>query len=105
MKMLTEENSHIIYWLVYAKCMHVPLCYGNFIVPFPFLASFDNATTGPQSVSNCPDVILGNYSVTFTKTDGAKLNDSLLDSCNDTKVLKFTNSDASLKHAFSSKIF
>lgn len=52
---------------------------------------------------NCPDVILGNYSTAFVQTDSSKVNGSLMDSCSDTKVMQFSNTDATLNHGFSSQ--
>ena len=58
-----------------------------------------------NATQNCPDVILGNYSVNYAKTDRSQVTGSEMNSCNDTTLMQFSNSDTTLKHAFSGIYF
>lgn len=49
-----------------------------------------------------PNVILGNYSVTYADRDGFKVENSTLDTCNDTTLMNYGNHNTTVKLAFTS---
>lgn len=65
----------------------------------PFLTGSETS-----AAVNCPDDILGNYDVEYTDVDGNSIAGSQMDSCNDTTLMVFNNSDSNTKLAFTSKL-